>query len=66
MLQRNREVKRGLSRPAVVGERRHFNRHPRQLDSLAYVDQLGGTVYNTGYDADKYDTWQPLDVDAGY
>ena len=40
--------------------------HDDLLDSLAYVDQLGGTVYNTGYDADKYDTWQPLDEDAGY
>ena len=40
--------------------------HDDLLDALAYVDQLGGTVYNTGYGMDKYDTWQPIDEDAGY
>ena len=34
------------------------------IDSLSYVDQLGDTVFHT-YDANKWDTWEPLDDIAG-
>lgn len=40
--------------------------HDDLLDALAYVDQLGVTIFNTEYRVSKYDTWQPLDEDAGY
>lgn len=34
------------------------------IDSLAYVDQLGETIFHT-YDAARCDTWEPLDDLAG-
>lgn len=34
------------------------------LDSLAYVDQLGETVFHS-YDAAAHDTWEPVDDIAG-
>lgn len=34
------------------------------LDSLAYGDQMGGTVFHE-FDATKHDTWEPLDELAG-
>ena len=34
------------------------------LDALAYVDQLGKPIFHT-YAAEKHDTWEPLDIEAG-
>jgi len=34
------------------------------LDALAYVDQLGKPIFHV-YNAQKHDTWEPLDVEAG-
>jgi hypothetical protein len=39
--------------------------HDDLIDALAYVDQLGATIFETSL-ASGSDDWQPLDKDSGY
>ena len=40
--------------------------HDDLLDALAYVDQLGGTVFTTDWGRAEVETWQPTDELSGY
>ena len=39
--------------------------HDDLIDALAYVDQLGATIFETSVNPSA-DEWQPLDIDSGY